>query len=170
LETLQAARIADTARKTLGVLVDEILGSVVTNQTDTLDEETTSFPEEVNWVSMSIHKGLSVADFAKTENELKELVLLRNNLVHHFIDQHDLRSFDGCRGVHDALVADFNRIDQHYERLQRWAESLERSRRMMAELTQSDWFLELVVNGITPDGTVDWPTTGIVRALREAAR
>ena len=170
LETLKAARIADTARKTLGALVGELLGSVVTNQTDTPDEETTSFPEDVNSVSMSIHKGLTDADFAQTENELKELVLLRNNLVHHFIDQHDLWSLDGCRGAHDALVADFNRIDQHYERLRRWAEGLERTKRMMADLIRSDVFHELVVNGIAPDGTVDWPTAGIVSALREAAR
>ena len=170
METLKAARIADTARKTLGALVGELLGSVVTNQTDTPDEETTSFPEDVNSVSMSIHKGLTDADFAQTENELKELVLLRNNLVHHFIDQHDLWSLDGCRGAHDALVADFNRIDQHYERLRRWAEGLERTKRMMADLIRSDVFHELVVNGIAPDGTVDWPTAGIVSALREAAR
>ena len=161
METLKAARIADTARKTLGALVGELLGSVVTNQTDTPDEETTSFPEDVNSVSMSIHKGLTDADFAQTENELKELVLLRNNLVHHFIDQHDLWSLDGCRGAHDALVADFNRIDQHYERLRRWAEGLERTKRMMADLIRSDVFHELVVNGIAPDGTVDWPTQAL---------
>jgi hypothetical protein len=154
LETFQAARIADTAFKTLGPLVGELLGSVVTNQTDIPDEEMTSFPEDVNSVSMSIHKGLSEADFAQTENELKEFVLLRNNLVHDFIDQHDLWSLDGCHGAHDALVADFNRIDQHYERLRRWAESLERARQMMSDLIRSDVSHELVVNGIAPYGTV----------------
>jgi hypothetical protein len=30
-------------------------------------------------------------------------------------------------------------------------------------------FHDLVVNGIAPDGSVDWSNTGIVRALREAS-
>ena len=39
----------------------------------------------------------------------------------------------------------------------------------MASFVQSDTYQNLVVHGIAPDGTVDWPYAGIVRALREAA-
>jgi len=35
---------------------------------------------------------LSAEDFECMHSDLKELVLLRTNLVHHFIDQHDLWS------------------------------------------------------------------------------
>lgn len=34
---------------------------------------------------------------------------------------------------------------------------------------QSDTFRDLVIQGIAPDGSVDWPASGIVRALREAS-
>src|SRR5690606_17157327 len=50
-----------------------------------------------------------------------------------------------------------------------WAEHMDQARRLAAEFVQSDVFHDLVVNGIAPDGTVDWPAAGIVRALREAA-
>jgi len=33
----------------------------------------------------------------------------------------------------------------------------------------SDVFIDWVVNGIAPHGTFDWPNTGVVRVLREAA-
>lgn len=33
-------------------------------------------------------------------------------------------------------------------------------------LMQSDTYLDFLVNGINPDGTVDWPISGVVKALR----
>lgn len=170
LETVQAARIAGTARKTLGTLIGDLLGSyVISDEIGIPAETTTDLPEHVNSFRMRTHLSLSDADFARTGKELKELVLLRNNLVHHFIRQHDLSNLDGCRGAVDALVDASSRITQHFERLREWAEDMEQTRRLMAEFIQSDIFRDMVVDGIDPDGTVDWPATGIVRALREAA-
>jgi hypothetical protein len=170
LETVQAARIDGTARKTLGTLVGDLLGSyVVNNEIGTPAESATDFPSEVNSFGMRLHLTLSDADFVRTEDELKELVLLRNNLVHHFIDQHDLNSLDGCRGAHDALVAASNHIAQHFDKLREWAEHMVQIRRQAAEVIQSAMFHDMVVDGVYPDGTVVWPAAGIVRALREAA-
>lgn len=170
LETVQAARMADTARKTLGTLVGDLLGSyVVTGEIDPFVEAAINSPEGANSVGMGSHLTLSDADFARTENELKELVLLRNNLVHHFIDQHDFGSVDGCRSGHDALVAAYSRIDQHFGQLWAWAESMLETRRLLAQIVQSDGFQDMVLNGVSPDGTVFSPGAGIVRALREAA-
>ena len=111
---------------------------------------------------------MSVEDYDRTQNDLKELVLLRNNLVHHFIDQHDLWSLDGCRDAHDSLVAAYSRIDKHFEQLRGWAEHMDQARRLAAEFAQSDAFRDLVINGNAPDGSVDWTAAGIVRVLREA--
>ena len=116
LETVRATRIADNARKTLGNLVGDLIGSyVVTTEIGTPVEATTSSPDDIISFGMRMHLHLSDADFARTENELKELALLRNDLVHHFIDQHDIGSLDGCRSARDALVAAYSRIDQHRE-------------------------------------------------------
>jgi len=85
LEEIQAARIAKTARNTLGTLVADLLESYI--GTDEIDEHVDASPESSdNGGSFGMRIGLTLsdADFAKTENELKELVLLRNNLVHRF--------------------------------------------------------------------------------------
>lgn len=170
LESIRAARIADTASKTLGTLVGQLIGSyVVTDAADASTDVSANAPENVIAFGMRMQLSMSAEDYARTENELKELVLLRNNLVHHFIDQHNLWSVDGCRSAQDALVTASSRIDQHFEQLRGWAEHMEQARHLAAEFVQSDAFHDFVVNGIAPDGTVDWPAAGIVCTLREAA-
>lgn len=170
LEAVRTARKADTAGKTLGSLVGSLLGSyIVTSDVSTPDEEKTSPPEHGNWFSSRTYMELPDADFAQIENELKEFVHLRNNLVHHFIEQHDIWSVDGCRGAHDALVEADNRIGQHLEQLQVWAKEKQKTQLLAAEFLRSDEGLELLVNGIAADGTVHWPFAGVVYALRAAA-
>lgn len=170
LEPIRAARVAETARKTLGTLIGDLLGSyVVVNGNETPPEDTIDPSEDSASFSFRMHLGLSDADFARTENDLKELVALRNSLVHHFIDQYDLWSLDGCRDAHDALVAAYSRIDQHFEQLRGWAEHMEQGRRLAEAFVRSNEFRDLVVNGTAADGKVDWSAAGIVAALREAA-
>lgn len=168
LESNQAERIADAANKTLGTLVGTLLGTYVTSgEQDEVAEP--DAPDNIISFKMKMSLRMSAEDFDTTQNDLKELVLLRNNLVHHFIDQHDLWSLDGCRGAQESLVAAYSRVDQHFEQLRGWAEHMDQARRLAAEFAQSDAFRDLVINGIAPDGSVDWPAAGIVRALREAA-
>lgn len=171
LETIRAERIADAAGKTLGTLVGQLLGSyVVSGEADTSDEIIARAASDSVSFGMRMQLNMSADDYARTESDLKELVLLRNSLVHHFIAQHDLWSLEGCQGAHDALVAAYGRIDQHFEQLRGWAEHMEQARRLTAEFVQSDAFHDLVVNGIAPDGSVDWSAAGIVRELRDAAK
>lgn len=168
LESNQAERIADAANKTLGTLVGTLLGTYVTSgEQDEVAEPDT--PDNIISFKMKMSLQMSAEDFDRTQNDLKDLVLLRNNLVHHFIDQHDFWNLDGCRGAQKSLVAAYSRIDQHFEQLRGWAEHMDQARRLAAEFAQSDAFRDLVINGIAPDGSVDWPAAGIVRALREAA-
>jgi hypothetical protein len=170
LENIRAARIDDASTKTLGTLVGQLFGScVVTEGADTAADTTVNEPENVPFFAMRLHLSLSAEHCVRTQSDLKELVLLRNSLVHHFIDQHDLRSTDGCLTARDALVVAYARIDQHFEQLRGWAEHMDQVRRLAAEFVQSHAFQDLVINGIAPDGKVDWPAAGIIRALREAA-
>ena len=168
LESNEAERIADAANKTLGTLVGTLLGTYVTSG-DQDEVAEPDAPDNIISFKMKMSLRMSAEDFDTTQNDLKELVLLRNNLVHHFIDQHDLWSLDGCRGAQESLVAAYSRVDQHFEQLRGWAEHMDQARRLAAEFAQSDAFRDLVINGIAPDGSVDWPAAGIVRALREAA-
>lgn len=168
LESNQAERIADAAGKTLGTLVGTLFGTYVTTE-EVEDSVEPDAPDNIISFKVKVSLRMSVEDYDRTQNDLKELVLLRNNLVHHFIDQHDLWSLDGCRGGHDFLLSAYGRIDQHFEQLRGWAEHMDQTRRLAAEFAQSDAFNDLVINGIAPDGSVDWPAAGIVRALQEAS-
>jgi hypothetical protein len=171
LENIRTARIDNASTKTLGTLVGQLFGScVVTEGAGTAADTTANEPENVPFFAMRLHLDLSVEDYVKTQRDLKELVLLRNNLVHHFIDDHDLWSIEGSGTAHNALVAAYARVDQHFEQLRGLAEQMDQVRRLAAEFVQSDTFQDLVIYGIAPDGTVDWPAAGIVRALREAAK
>jgi hypothetical protein len=170
LERMQAARIADSARKTLGNLVRDLLGSyIVANQIDSpLSAAADSF-EDANSISIGTQIALSDADFVRTETGLRELVLLRNDLVHHFIDRYDLESLDGCHRGCDALVDAFSKIDHRLHELRTWADDMRKMHGLMAQIVQSDQFRDFVVTGISPDETIRLPDTGIVRALQEAA-
>lgn len=168
LESNLAERTEDAASKTLGTLVGTLLRTYVTTDEEEAATEPDT-PDNAPSFKMKMGLRMSAERYAKTQADLKEMVLLRNNLVHHLVDQYDLWSLDGCRSAQDALMAAYCRIDQHYEQLGGWAEIMDQTRRTAAEVIQSDTFREWVINGITPDGAVDWPATGIVGALREAA-
>ncbi|MBK5962938.1 hypothetical protein CCR95_02230 [Thiocystis minor] len=170
LEEIRAARVDEAFTKTLGTLVGRLFGScIVAEGANTAADATANEPEDVPHIAMRMQLSLFPEDYVRTQSDLKELVQLRNNLVHHFIDQHDLWSTDGCLTARDALVAAYERIDKSYEQLRGWAEHMDEVRRQAAEFAQSDAFYDFMVNGIFPDGTVNWPAAGIVRVLREAA-
>lgn len=170
LETARATRIASTSGDTLGTLVRKLLGSyIVSDEDGAPGEEATNISEEVGSVSMRMHLEVSDADFTRTANELRELVDMRNNLVHHFTEQYDLFSLEGCTAAQDALIAAGNRIDQYYDQLREWAEHLQQTRRHMLEVLLSEEGQKLLFKGFAPDGSMFWPAASIVRALREAA-
>lgn len=168
LEAIRTARIDDVATKTLGGLVAQLFGSYVVTESDSDEGLEKSTAGEVATVRMRLQLCMGTEDHERTQRDLRDLVTLRNGLVHHFIDAHDLWTEQGCREAQGALVAAYTRIDQHFEQLRGRAEHMDQVRRLAAEFVQSSVFHDLVVNGIEPDGSIDWSTSGIVRALREA--
>lgn len=161
----QAIRSADIGRKTLGTLVNHLLESFLTTDEKQMSSENQLEPlANGPTFGVRIQLGLSADDFARAENSLKELVLLRNNLVHHFLEWHDLGSLDGCGAAEAALIEASGQIKHHFDYLRLWAEELEQTRVHAAEVIRSDVFRNFVVEGIIP-----WPITAIVRALQEAA-
>lgn len=167
LQTIRDRRVQDTARKTLGQLIGELLGSyLIAGEPDSAEDLVTDAPE----VSFRMRLSLSDDDFARTEGGLRELLELRNNLVHHFLDQHDITSPGGCRNASTALIAAYERIDHHLEELREWAQDFVRVRESMVEaMAPGTPFYMALVDGINPDGTIDWQIASIIEALRKAA-
>lgn len=128
LEAIRAARIEDAATKTLGTLVGQLFGSYVVTDGNGGEERDDDLPGDVISFRTRVQLSLSAQDYANTQADLKDLVSLRNTLVHHFIDQHDLWTVDGCRVAQDELGSAYTRIDQHFEQLRGWAEHMDQAR------------------------------------------
>jgi len=171
LETQQAERLEGLATKSLGTLVKGMFESYVRvegTESVVLDEDKAR-PDQIS-IGFRVTMQMTQERLEQTKASLLDLVALRNELVHHLIDKFDLWSPQGCVAASSHLTEYYSRIDKHFEELRSWAQTMDNARAMHASLVQSQVFTDLVVNGIMPGGSVDWPSSGIVRVLREAAK
>lgn len=143
LEAVRAARGERVSRNTLGMLVRAFLGSyLVAGDGKTAPEPELASPEGLPSVSCRFWVELTEADYAEAATDLRELVQLRNTLVHQFVEQQDFGSLEGCHRAEEALVAASDRIGESYERLKGWAEDMRKTQ----EILQSDEVREVVTN------------------------
>ncbi|HGS8012525.1 OST-HTH/LOTUS domain-containing protein [Pseudomonas aeruginosa] len=119
-------------------------------------------------ISFRCQMELPEGHYAETKAALKELVDLRNELVHHFLQRFDLWSVDGCIAAESYLDESYETIDGHYLTLRDWAKSMDEARQLMVSFMQTPEYRDFVINGIGPDGTVHWASSGITNCLREA--
>jgi hypothetical protein len=170
LEAQRASRAEKLADKTLGTLVKALFESFVVP--DEFEREL--LPDDkvpTDRISMAFSYRLSMTPerWSKTKAAIEEMVAIRNDIVHHLIDQFDLWSEEGCASAIDHLEQSCDRIDRHYAELVQWAKSTDESRGLAAQFVRSPAFQDLLISGIGPDGSFEWPHTGIVRVLREAS-
>lgn len=171
LEENRAVSSVDMSRQTLGALIKTFLGSVLVSRDPAAMDEC---EDEAGTASPTFRRTVRLETteehLSRTEQELRELVQIRNDLIHHFMERHDLWSLDGCPIAREELGATCDRIGADLVRLREWAADQQQVLHEFGEYVRSDMFHNLVVNGINPDGTVFWPGAGIVAALREAAQ
>ena len=91
---------------------------------------------------------------------------LRNEIVHHLLDKFNLGEASSCQAALAYLDESYEAIDEHFIRLKGWASSMNTAREASIAFMQSNAYLDFLVNGVNPDGTVDWPASGVVNALR----
>ena len=168
----QAERFQDLQTATLGTLVNDFLGGYVNGEGQeapeprNLERQVLASGKAAFRVTMTME--MSDERLSETKAGLRELVALRNELVHHFIEKFDLGTVDGCVAATAHLATCYLQIEVRFEELHRWGASARNARAMAASLMQSDVFGDFVENGIEPDGTISWPFAGIVGTLREA--
>src|SRR3546814_4984826 len=61
--------------------------------------------------NLRMHLSLPPDAYETLKVDLREMVTLRNTLVHHFIDQYDLWAVDGCLRAQDALNRTYAEIE-----------------------------------------------------------
>lgn len=167
LQAIRDEKVACAHKKTLGTLVGMLTESYL-KLPDLADEPDQAEPIDQIWVSFRCQMELPEQRYAETKAALKELVDLRNELVHHFLQRFDLWGLDGCIAAEAYLDESYETIDGHYLTLRDWAKSMDEARQLMASFMQTQEYRDAVINGIWLDGTVNWPGSGITACLREA--
>ena len=167
LQAVRDAQVASAQKKTLGALVGMLTERHLTSAEDDDSAEEPQGDGGI-WFRFRLQVGLDASQYQATTATLKELVDLRNELVHHFLQRFNIWERQGCIDADAYLDASFETIDGHYLTLRGWAQTMDEARALMASFVRTAAFEDLLVNGIAPDGSVDWLASGAVRCLREA--
>ena len=149
-----------TRPKTMGVLVGEMMASLLVPEghqgvQDRIDEPTGS------GFSMLLQVALPSAEFTRIEAEHRALVALRNSLVHHFLEEHDLSTDTGRASACQTLLAAIDRVSQAHNELRGIALDIEAARKACAETLSTPEIRDWIATGRPP-----WHATTIVQALR----
>jgi hypothetical protein len=154
LEQLQAIREQQTVRMrktTLGELVGIFTGKHLVAESAEVKAEANDDAgrsQAVAWASMSFNISMPPEVHAQIKADLAELVQLRNELVHHFIERFDIANEDSCRAASTYLDACYDRIDRDCQRLKAWAIRLGGAQARLAKFVQSNEFEKAFVHGI----------------------
>lgn len=151
LAAIQKKRIDKASTANLGTLVKGE-GTAFTNlrnlfsadeeEPDALDE--TKVPQDK--VSFSARFRIQVPPEAKAEKlrEWDTLVAQRNRLVHHFIDDFNIFSDEGCTQALQHLQESYAEIDRQALELQELLKSLDHARQLQAAFIQSPEFWQAI--------------------------
>jgi hypothetical protein len=170
LQAVRDARVASVHKTTLGGLVSLFTGGYLRAEDEPVPVQETDDKSRGDrfWFSFQQRMEMNAERLEAITAELKELVDLRNELVHHLLERFDLGQLDRCEAAVAYLDESRATIERHYQTLGSWAEHMENARALAACFMQSDAFNDFLINGIAPDGQVHWPISGIVSRLREA--
>lgn len=176
--TVHTALIRQADRKealrtaSLGNLVTTFLGEYLTDaqaadrEQDSIDKDVSATGLPAIRISMTMH--MPAEQIAETTVALRELVELRNGLVHHLLEGFNVWTLPGCVGAAEHLSQSYSRIDQRFEELRGWVEHANQARSLTAQFLESQQFEEFLLHGERQVRNVEWAKTDIVASLREA--
>lgn len=170
VETLEGQiekRAEELSGKTLGALKEKLFETFVVPEgfeRELLPEDKT--PTDRISVAHSFRMSLYPEQWAQTKSSIDEFVVLRNELVHHFLSRFNIWEEQGCVDAMAYLEGAYLRIDARFQELRAWMMAMQKASEAMASFAKSETYHDWLVNGINPDGSFEWWQTGIVRALR----
>lgn len=163
-----------TATKTMGQLVGELtdkyfqptlLESGQTQPEATIDDD----ERPAGWARVSMSVSMPPDAHSQLTEELQELVDLRNDLVHHFVEGQDLVTEEGCIASDMYLQDCYSEIDRHLVSLQGWAASMNEAKRSMAAFIASPEYKEFLLAELSPSiSQREAALPGLVDFLRRA--
>jgi OST-HTH/LOTUS domain len=151
-----------------GQLAESFFATVIVPdgfERDLLPEDKT--PTDRMSMAFSFRIAMEPERWVQTKAAIKELVAMRNDLVHHLIERFDVWDDEGCLMAIRHLEASHERVVRHYQELVDVANKFDAVRIEVAAFVQSEPFREML---FAPDASFEWPHAGIVSVLREATR
>lgn len=170
IETWMSKRHADYATNTLGTLVNELLAVYLVPDSYVAEEAPDPPTDEQIYFRFESVVTMESERLLEMRTLFKGLVATRNDIVHHLAELFPLKTLDGCREASVFLANFESNLRRAGEELRGWAETRDKAVRLHAEVIKSPEFNNYLIDGILPDGTVHWEISGIVRALRDAAK
>lgn len=164
IEKARARRRAETAQKTLGTVVGEMIGSVIVPAGMQGRGDDVGDTGDAPSIDYKLRFDVPPEEFTRIEAEHRELVRFRNSLVHSFLEHHDLGTADGCITAQQALAQALDHVGRAYAELRSWARDLEQTWKAFAEHLASPEIHDAFVQDRVP-----WRISAIALALKEAA-
>lgn len=151
----RSKRRASVEGATMGGLVTQFIGSTLVEDVDSIpsDEDQTK-ARQGNHVSFRYRIAFPPEALPEVERGLKELVVLRNHLVHGFVAAHDFGSAAGCRRARDALLEAMGQIDRHRVELTDWLKAFDATKEQMRQTLRDPAVLQMIGSGEEGDVTV----------------
>lgn len=145
------------ATNTMGQLVDELTEKVfqptlqdsgkAPADAGPIDKE----ERPVGWARVQMGVSMPPDAHAQLKAELQDLVDLRNDLVHHFVEGQDLVSEEGCITAELFLDHCYAEIERHFVALQGRAASMNEAKRAMAAIITSPEYLDRLRTELFPE-------------------
>lgn len=169
-EVRRQARIDKFAKKTLGQLLEWMKSSYLTADLEGRQSRESEPPAGLTRIWFSFHGGMQMDSetYQRTVTAMQELVDLRNDIVHHLLENFNLFTLQGCAAADAHLEQSYELIDRHMVQLGEWARHMDQARQIAASFMASDEYLDLILDKqrhVVPP--LDWHSP-IVECLREA--
>lgn len=170
----RAARHESVATKTLGQVIGELTGTFIAPASDSPhpnDNEDPPGDLNKSWFRITNRIEFAEGNFQQVKQKLADVVDLRNELVHHFLEKHDIWSEPGCVAADAYLDECYKLIDSSFAEVSQWAKSSTQRKASMANWLNSPEGTDFIVHGILPGKAgVNWAASTIVNFLRDAEK
>lgn len=169
---IRAAQYDSVATDTLGQVMKKLTDNFIvpaSNATSSSNDDVSPDNLAQPWISMTHRIAFADENFKRVTQRLENVVDLRNELVHHFLEKHDICSEPGCLAADAYLDECFKLIDSSYEEMEQWAQHSSESKAIMANWLKSPEATDFFVHGILPGKAgVNWAASTIVNLLQDA--
>ncbi|WP_230971724.1 OST-HTH/LOTUS domain-containing protein [Nitrogeniibacter aestuarii] len=173
LQAIHARRVEGFGTKTLGQVVREVSSSYLTSSTADESEDDLESPPGYNptkiWFRSRCYTSLSREECKQARQDLEELVRLRNELVHHFLERFNVWTIEGCDAADVYLDESYATIDGHYQTLRDWTDGMDAARTSLSQFLLSPEGQRAFLHSLQPQpASIDWAHTKIESLLLAA--